>query len=252
MKKPTRTKSRKGVFTYANLLKCGVCGCALTAEIQKEKYIYYHCTGNKGGICKKDYIRQESLDEIIEEMLKTIKLSDDKINFIIEELKKTFDAKKDFQEFSIQNLRKEHDKIRNRIHKLYLDKLDGKIEESFWQELNHKLQKEKDELSYQLQSHEEADENFLENANLIFELAKNASTLWLKQTDEEKRKMLNLLCSNFSYKDGHLDIELNSPFAEMFEINRQKLPVNTDNSILSDDNILYLDKIKYPGLDLNQ
>jgi len=59
-------------------------------------------------------------------MLKTIKLSDDKINFIIEELKKTFDAKKDFQEFSIQNLRKEHDKIRNRIHKLYLDKLDGK------------------------------------------------------------------------------------------------------------------------------
>ena len=86
----------------------------------------------------------------------------------------------------------------------------------------------------------------------MFELAKKASALWLRQTDEEKRKMLNLLCSNFSYKDGNLDIELNSPFAEMFEINRQKLPVKTDNTMLLDDNILYLDKIKYPGLDSNQ
>lgn len=86
----------------------------------------------------------------------------------------------------------------------------------------------------------------MENANLIFELAKNASSLWLRQTDEEKRKMLNLLCSNFSYKDGELDIELNSPFAEMYNIN--KLPINTDNSMVLDDNILYLDKIKYPLL----
>ena len=251
MKNPTRTKSRKEIFTYANLLKCGVCGCALTAEIKKEKYIYYHCTGNKGGICKKDYVRQESIDESIEEMLKGIRLSDNKINFIIEELKKTFNDKKNFQEFSIKNLRKQVDVIRNRLHKIYLDKLDGKIDEAFWQELNHKLQKEKDELSYQLQNHEEADKNFLENANLIFELAKNASNLWLRQTDEEKRKMLNFLCSNFSYKGGELNIELNSPFAEMFDINRQKLPVNTDTSILLDDNILYLDKIKYPGQDSN-
>jgi len=38
----------------------------------------------------------------------------------------------------------------------------------------------------------------------------------------------------------------------MFEINRQKMPVKTDKSMVLDDNILYLDKIKYPGLDSNQ
>jgi len=27
---------------------CGRCGCALVGEKKKGKYVYYHCTGNKG------------------------------------------------------------------------------------------------------------------------------------------------------------------------------------------------------------
>ena len=26
---------------------------------------YYHCTGNKGGFCKKDYIREEKLIKLL-------------------------------------------------------------------------------------------------------------------------------------------------------------------------------------------
>ena len=35
---PYKSKSRKGLFPYTNLIRCGVCGCMLTAEIKKEKY----------------------------------------------------------------------------------------------------------------------------------------------------------------------------------------------------------------------
>ncbi|MCK5680182.1 recombinase family protein, partial [bacterium] len=43
-----RTRHQKHDWAFRGLLTCGHCGCALTAEIKKGKYVYYHCTGNKG------------------------------------------------------------------------------------------------------------------------------------------------------------------------------------------------------------
>jgi len=49
LKDPRKARSHTVKFPYTNLIKCGVCGCYLTAELKKGKYVYYHCTGNKGG-----------------------------------------------------------------------------------------------------------------------------------------------------------------------------------------------------------
>lgn len=40
-------KLRRGPrnFAFSGLMNCGHCGCALVGEIQKGRYIYYHCTG---------------------------------------------------------------------------------------------------------------------------------------------------------------------------------------------------------------
>jgi len=37
----------KRQFTFSRLMTCGVCGSAITAEIKKNRYVYYHCTGYK-------------------------------------------------------------------------------------------------------------------------------------------------------------------------------------------------------------
>ena len=54
------------------LLKCGECGCAITAEVQTKKsgrqYIYYHCT-KKRGTCSGEYIREEELDRQLSDLL---------------------------------------------------------------------------------------------------------------------------------------------------------------------------------------
>src|SRR6266498_4722370 len=42
-----RTWQQKHTWAFQGLVSCGHCGCALTAEIKKERYIYYHCAGNK-------------------------------------------------------------------------------------------------------------------------------------------------------------------------------------------------------------
>lgn len=52
-----RNKNNSGFgvkdFAYRGLFTCGTCGCMLTAEIKKGKYVYYRCTGNRGSCPKR-------------------------------------------------------------------------------------------------------------------------------------------------------------------------------------------------------
>ena len=55
------------------LLHCADCVCAITAEMKKGKYVYYHCTNGKGSSSKKD-VREEVIDEQVKVVLQRIKL----------------------------------------------------------------------------------------------------------------------------------------------------------------------------------
>ncbi len=54
----TKQKVTKHEFAFSGLVSCGHCGCALVAKKKKGKYVYYHCTGNKGK-CAEPYAREE-------------------------------------------------------------------------------------------------------------------------------------------------------------------------------------------------
>ena len=47
-------------WAFQGLMFCGHCGCALVAEIKKKRYVYYHCTGNKGK-CPEKWVREEEV-----------------------------------------------------------------------------------------------------------------------------------------------------------------------------------------------
>ena len=65
---------RKHDFAYKALLICGSCGRHLTAEIKKQRYVYYHCAGEEA--CRKTYIREEQLDEQVRALLASIAIPD--------------------------------------------------------------------------------------------------------------------------------------------------------------------------------
>jgi site-specific DNA recombinase len=43
-----RRHKQKHDFAFSGLIACGHCGCSLVGELKKKRYVYYHCTGNKG------------------------------------------------------------------------------------------------------------------------------------------------------------------------------------------------------------
>lgn len=54
-----RGKYRVHDFAFGGLITCGVCGCAVTADIKKGRYVYYKCTNLHGG-CTEGYYRRRS------------------------------------------------------------------------------------------------------------------------------------------------------------------------------------------------
>src|SRR5262249_12832609 len=55
-----RTRKVKHDFAYTGLVHCGHCGCLLVGALEQRRYVYYHCSGNRGR-CPEPYTRQETL-----------------------------------------------------------------------------------------------------------------------------------------------------------------------------------------------
>ncbi len=209
----SRARSHDIEFAYAGLITCGYCGCQLTAELKKGKYVYYHCTGKRGGECKKDYIREERLDEVFLELIDKLPNPADGL---FEEIKKAViemrKVKADYEETSWEEIQKQITRLQNRIDNLYLDKLDGRINQEFWQEKHNLWHDEKDRLIEKLKSISHAARIFDEGSNLLENFCEHARQEFLGANSKKKQAILKMLGSNFVYKDKEVSIELTSVF----------------------------------------
>lgn len=220
-KNPRKSKSKKDLFPYSNLITCGVCGCALTAEIKKEKYIYYRCTGYKGN-CHQVYLKQEILEQNFEGLLGNLAISEQAHEIIIEGLRASLKEKVEYHNKLVQQTEQQIKFLQNRIDQAYLDKIDKKISEEFWHSHASKWMEEKERLTVKLLALQKADKNYLQNANIILELAKKAVTLFQKQNPDQKRRLVNILVSNCTYQDEKLDVVLKPIFNEILKTTKTR------------------------------
>ena len=63
-----------------------------------------------------------------------------------------------------------------------------------------------------VEKHQNADQSYMEEGVGFLELAQRAAELFEKQESREKRRLLNFVLSNCSWKDGELTPEFRQPF----------------------------------------
>jgi site-specific DNA recombinase len=214
-----RPKRTKRDFPFNGLLTCGLCGCAMTAEIKKGQYVYYHCTGYRGK-CGNDYIRQENLSELLGDIASRIEIDHTLAEKIAAALRESHASKKIFQEEALNRLQSQYAAIQTKISKAYDDKLEGRISEDFWKSRHEAWQRELELIRSDMARHERANDSYIRKGIEILELAKQAHSRYLKENDQGRRRMLNALLSNCAYKRGSLSPTYNKPFDLL--VNRAK------------------------------
>ena len=164
------TRSNAHRFAYTGLLKCAHCGSSVTAEIKKNQYVYYHCTFDKGNCGGGAYVREEELERQFEGIFAGFEFPEAIVEWIRDALRQSQDEKAAFHNAAMERLNKEHAKLQNRLDQIYLDKLDGEIEDAFYRKSVSQWQKEQAEIRARIERHVQASENYIEQGIRLLDL----------------------------------------------------------------------------------
>ena len=217
-----KSKPQINEFPYLGLIKCAKCGCAITAEIKKGKYIYYHCTGRKGGDCKKIYVKQEAIEKSFENLIKQIDLKPPEIEEIIEMAKDTIQLESNYTDFKAKQLDDKIKRYRQRISKLYTDRVDGIIPDSVFFEKNSEWQYELDKALIEYEIVNKANRTFMISLEKILDICKDAHAAFLVQNGKEKAQFLKIICSNFLFDGSNIVYTVNKPFNSLILSQKSK------------------------------
>jgi site-specific DNA recombinase len=212
------TRHRKVVhdFAFSHLIRCGHCGCSLVGEIKKGRYVYYHCTGYKGK-CPEPYTREEVLEERFGAVLESLTFDDDVMAWVAQALRESHRDQQQHHEAAIARLRDAHDRLQRRIDAAYLDKVDGRIDGGFFDRMAGQWRAEQDQIARDLQGHLGANRHYLDEGVKLLELARRAAETYRRQSPSEKRKLLDFVVSNSTWKGGELAVSLRQPFDMLAE-----------------------------------
>jgi len=198
-------------FPFMGLIRCGTCGHAVTAELKKKRFVYYHCTGY-GGQHKPEYYRQEKLDSQFLGVIQAITIPEELRDWLKECLEFDFKHRKLETTRRQEGLELQRDKIQTRMKKAFQEKLEGRVPEELWKSLCEDWEKELTEINCQLQSLEDLTDSKYDFARQAIELAQQADRLYLSAEPPQKRKLLNSVLSNCELKEGTLYPTYKKPF----------------------------------------
>src|SRR5262249_14270872 len=113
---------------------------------------------------------------------------------------------------SIKRLQTRYDQVEARIETMYLDKLHGRITQEFFDKQAASLRREQDGLVRKIQDIQKATAAPMDQAIDLLRLTSRASELFLQQSANEQRRLLQTVLERAAWKDGALQAALFEPF----------------------------------------
>ena len=117
-----------------------------------------------------------------------------------------------FHRRTIEGLNAQYLKLQNRIDQIYLDKLDGEVEEAFYRRYVGPWREEQDRIRQRIQRHQKADENYIEQGIRLVEIAQDAHRLFQEKGQPERAALICFLLAGSELKDKTVVHAFRPPF----------------------------------------
>jgi site-specific DNA recombinase len=215
-------------FAFTGLVHCGHCGCLFVGELKKAKYVYYHCTGNRGK-CPEPYTRQELLSSGFANVLDALVIPMPILEWLADAVVTSDRTERAAREQAIKKLQTRYDQIQTRIETMYLDKLDGRITQEFFDKQSITLRGEQDGLLRKIQDVQKAALTSIDQAIDTLRLTSRASELFMQQPAAEQRRFLRVVFEKAVWRDGALRATLFEPFEILRHSNQESCRKEKEN-----------------------
>ena len=201
-------------FAYRGMITCAKCGCLITFEIKKGKYIYGHCTQMKGRH-EAPYLTEAAITSQLTEMFKSFALTDEVCEKILAELTRGNANLESGNEVKKVVLNAEVMRYKQRLDRMYEDRLDGKIDNELYDRKSLEYRNNIENLKTQLSTLELSGIVDIQSVSNLLNVSKNAYKTFQKADIHEKRELLEMVHSNFSLDGTQLRWKLKRPYELM-------------------------------------
>lgn len=204
-------------YIYRGMITCAHCGCMITPEKHKGKYVYYHCTEHNGkhGAA---WVREEELTGQFANIFKRMQVPEKVIAQITEGFKSMHMGKIEFKKEEESHWLAEKQKNQSRIDKMYLNKLDGSITESDYTRFYNQFRASIAECDTHLAALQQTDDDYYAACKCVLDVATHAHEAFMSSEGEEKRQLISLAFQNLRLDGGKLLFDAVKPFNRMLEL----------------------------------
>jgi hypothetical protein len=135
-------------------------------------------------------VREEALEAQFTELLGRLKFDDEVLEWVRDALHASHADERREHEDAIKRHQAEYKRLNDRIHAMYVDKLDGLVDMAFFEKMSNQWREEQNRCQREIERHQNADKSYLDEGVALLELARNAQRLFAKQEPREKRRLL--------------------------------------------------------------
>jgi site-specific DNA recombinase len=224
-------KIRNTKFLFSGLFKCEKCGCTISAQKAKERYVYYHCTNAKGN-CKRIYVNENVIQEEVDEILDSIALTDKQIDEICEYLKKEHDSQTLYHKEQIKKKQDEYKRCQETIDRTLDIFLEQRIDDATYEKKTSEMKTRQNELTSELEGLQTDNTNSHISARTILELAQRTKELYESSNFDQKRQILNLIFQNSTIRDKNPLFRTRKPFDTILSVKGHPILLRRQDSNL--------------------
>ena len=218
-----RSKETGRPFIFKGLLRCASCGCLMSPEIKKGRFIYYSCTNAKGN-CKRTYVPESVLLKPMWDLFKEFADVPEEVHQrLVTELRGSHESEAVYHNREIARIRAEYDRAQRRVEALLDLRLDGSITQDEYDKKLQELKEQQYRLNIELEEHTKADHQYHIHVGTVLRLSRRLSGIFESSEPQEKRAILGYLLQNSTVEAKTLHYSLRKPFDSVLELARHPI-----------------------------
>src|SRR5690606_35578638 len=150
-----RIRPKNNEFSYSGLMRCGECGCGVTAEHkvnrQGHHYTYYHCTRRRQTAhCQQKAIEEQVLEQQIARYLESITLSRQLIDWALSVISEFDSEEAEKEKAALNSLERRHAACVRELDELIDMRLRGLLSDDDFKKKKNQLENERIRLTESL------------------------------------------------------------------------------------------------------
>ena len=218
----SKPKPETYTFSYTGMIRCGECGCMVTAEHKTKRnkngnvhrYIYYHCTKRKGP-CKQKCVEVKELEKQVTNTLARVQPPEEFHGWAMKWLRDENEKEAGDRNAILSNQQKNYEACVRKLDALIDMRAAGEISEEEFTRKKSTINQEKAKLHELLNDTDARVDNWLQAADNILMFATNTRKAFNERGEHARKVFLSALGSNLLLKDKMISIDTDSALLPM-------------------------------------